>query len=708
MATYFVSSAGSNTLPYDTEAKAANSLATINSLAWTANDTVKISSTHSETIAAPSFLFPSAPGLKILSVLFNGSGTGALTAGATITNSSNGTAFTLSAGSVYCYGVSFIGNSGTSNSNTLNVGAANLSTQFVFENCTFSVPGSGTGRVTIGVAALNVDTKMDFIGCTFSAGANKGVTIRNGIINFDNITFSGTAPTTLFTLTTLDFCNIELRNSDLSGIAWTNIVDVGSADVGGFFRAIGCKLRSGFTTSTGTFDTQGFYVEVIDCNSGDVNYYYKRDSWEGTVTAVNTIYYDASDGADSISWQLVSSSNCSYIYPLKAPSITYINKTLSAMQTTVEIISDGVTFKDNEIWQITTSKTSSGSPLGVKNTADKADILAAGANQDTSTVSWTGVSGFGSQVKQKLVSGSFTPAEVGRIIVEVSLAKASSTVYVSPKVFASSPRQFMGGMGGFINESVVSTDPGQNNVISPTGYTINDLSITGQYVGPAEADVKDGVSYGVGLTGTFSGGTYTDPGTANVRLNTSYIFNSVTQTGSLVVPEAVSGTAGTVNIGNIKETIRYVLDVANTTTGSPIDLSNDLSSRVKTVMKLNPEQVRQDIGVFPYVTIFASRKSIQPKTIAVNQVSGKRRADLTLSIVGVVWNDYTDDNREDPADEDVEKLMENVEYILRYYATLNNIVNWQFPTDITYHTAAYDEQTHMRIGLMDLQVTVFY
>lgn len=471
MAVYFCSSAGSNTAPFDTEAKAATTLGVLNSLAWTAADTVKISSTHAESTATPSYLFPSTPGLKIVSVLFDGSGTGAITPGASITNSANTTALTLSSGHVYIEGVSFIGNNGASNSNTVQIGAANASTQFVFKDCTFSVPGAGTGRNLIGVAALNVDTKMDFIGCTFSAGANKGVTLRNGIITMDNITFAGTAPTTLFTITTLDMANFELKNSDLSALAWTNLTDVSSAAVGGFFRAVNCKLRASFATVTGSFTAPGFYVEVIDSNSGDVNYYYKKDSYEGTITASNSIYLDASDGSNSLSWQMVSSANASYIYPLRSPIISWMNRSLSAMTTSVEVTNDGTTFKDNELWQETTAKVTSGFPLGTVNRADKSNILAAGANQTSSSVSWTGTGGFGAEVKQKLESGSFTPAETGFIQTQVFLGKASATVYVSPKVLTTSGSQWATPMGGFMNEGTSGST--QRVVLTEKGLMLN-------------------------------------------------------------------------------------------------------------------------------------------------------------------------------------------------------------------------------------------
>jgi hypothetical protein len=165
---------------------------------------------------------------------------------------------------------------------------------------------------------------------------------------------------------------------------------------------------------------------------------------------------------------------------------------------------------------------------------------------------------------------------------------------------------------------------------------------------------------------------------------------------------------GVIDISSIKENIRSVLNDANTTTGSPIDLSGNLSTRVKSVLKLNPEAIQLDVNVFPYVTVFTSKKDIQNKTIARDQATGKKLGTFTFTIVGCVWNDATTDYRSDAADEDVEKLMENVEQILRANTTLNGNCNWQFPTGVTYHSGRLSEGAHVRVGIMDLQVTVYY
>lgn len=262
------------------------------------------------------------------------------------------------------------------------------------------------------------------------------------------------------------------------------------------------------------------------------------------------------------------------------------------------------------------------------------------------------------------------------------------------------------------------TNPGASNVATGTGYTFAGVSITGSYdpitgnyTNPGATHVESGIGYtfaGVSYTGSLVLGNYTDPGSTNVRNGTTYIFNNVTTTGSLQVPNYSSAVAGTVNISNIKESVRYVLNAANTTTGTPIDLSNGLTTRVKQVMKVNPEKIRVDVDSYPCVTIFTNDKSIELKTIARDQATGKRKCEMTFTVVGMVWNDLTTDYKEDSADEDCEILMENVENILRSYDTLGNVVAWQFPDKVTYHSVPYSEDAHFRVGVMDLKATLYY
>lgn len=264
-----------------------------------------------------------------------------------------------------------------------------------------------------------------------------------------------------------------------------------------------------------------------------------------------------------------------------------------------------------------------------------------------------------------------------------------------------------------------STDPGIANVLSGTSYIISGTTYTGTYHDPTYTDpgvsnVASGVQYIFNdstLTGELpSGATYTDPGIANVAIGTDYIFNNATLTGTLSVPIALTGTAGTVPINVIREQIRFALALNNTTTGSPVqDLSANMSNRVVDVYKLNPEVIPLLGNAIPAVTIYTDRKNIEATGIVKNQANGKRLATVGFQIAGMVWSpNFKDDPTIDPADQDLEYLMENIERVLRGYDSLGNNVSWQFPNSVEYHSAAFDEDAHLRIGLMDLTAKVYY
>lgn len=167
------------------------------------------------------------------------------------------------------------------------------------------------------------------------------------------------------------------------------------------------------------------------------------------------------------------------------------------------------------------------------------------------------------------------------------------------------------------------------------------------------------------------------------------------------------GTAGSVPINNIKEYIRSILQEA-LDNSSPIDLSRNMVNEVNTVLTVNPEKIRPDANIFPCVTVFLGDKQLEPKTIAKDQVNAKRKCVLRFNVVGLMWNDNMTSYKKDPADDDLEYLMENIEVVLRHYATLNNLCIWQMPSAVTYHSSGYDEQTHMRVGILSLEVTVYY
>lgn len=163
-----------------------------------------------------------------------------------------------------------------------------------------------------------------------------------------------------------------------------------------------------------------------------------------------------------------------------------------------------------------------------------------------------------------------------------------------------------------------------------------------------------------------------------------------------------------IGMNAIKTNIKTLLDNQNTALGSPVDLSLGMTRRVQKILKINLERLPIQASFYPAVTIFFDQKNMSQDTIAKTQAIGKRRADVAVKVAGVVYNANLTSNLEDPADEDLEKLMENVEEILRSDPTLVGSATWSQPSDVTYHSGPGGEEAHVRVGILTLNLTVFY
>lgn len=168
--------------------------------------------------------------------------------------------------------------------------------------------------------------------------------------------------------------------------------------------------------------------------------------------------------------------------------------------------------------------------------------------------------------------------------------------------------------------------------------------------------------------------------------------------------------ASRVDLNGIKTSIMNALIAANTTTASPIDLSSGLSNskRVQQILKVNPEMIRPQASFFPLVTCYIEDKSIKSNDVASTQLNAKRRATVGINIVGSIWNNNFTSITEDPADEDINYLMENIELIMRSNYNLDGTVTWQLASECKYYITALDEQTHLRSGILKLDCEIYY
>ncbi len=259
------------------------------------------------------------------------------------------------------------------------------------------------------------------------------------------------------------------------------------------------------------------------------------------------------------------------------------------------------------------------------------------------------------------------------------------------------------------------TDPGIANVLSGTSYIFNDATLTGTFSAPTYTDpgvgnVLSGTSYifnDVTQTGTYHNYTNTTPAVGDVKVGTTWIYNDNTQTGTWNYPEASLGQAGTVDLNAILEQIRYLLEQANTTTAAN-DLSSNMTRRVNKILKVNPVQIPLQASFYPFVTCHVVSKNIETQDISRNSTSAKRKAVVEVDVVGAVWNPNFQQDSEDPAAEDINYLMENVELVIRSSVNLGSKVTWQLADSTSYDGARIDEQTHLRAGVLSLKGTVFY
>lgn len=162
------------------------------------------------------------------------------------------------------------------------------------------------------------------------------------------------------------------------------------------------------------------------------------------------------------------------------------------------------------------------------------------------------------------------------------------------------------------------------------------------------------------------------------------------------------------DLNGIKDQLKIIFDDANTTTASPIDLSANLSKRVAKVLTVNPDLIRPQASFYNFVTCYIKEKSIETEQIAGNQLNIKRQSDITIEIVGAVFNQNFADVTKDPADNDINYLMENIEQVLRTNPTLNNTVKWQKPQNVSYHSSNLNQNNNVRVGILTLAAKVFY
>lgn len=400
-----------------------------------AGDTIYVSQAHAESTATTVTLnfagTPANPN-KILCGDDAAAPPTALATTAKITVTSNATLYLQ--GSFYAYGLIFVVDGTT----RVAYDAATALVQR-YEQCSFRSTNTGSaGSIWLG-SGSNISCQTVLKDCTFKPSASGQKIYIYGKVRMDGVSWvSGlTSPATLFSLA-LDRtgCDLLATNLDMTNLSSSiNLFDGAVTPAGtGIIR--NSKLPPSWTGAlvSGSIPGPGARYELHNCDSADTNYRLWAEDYAGSIKSETTIVRTggATDGTTAVSWKMASSANARYptVLLVSFERAVWNSTTGSSVTATVEIVTDGVTLKDDECW-IEVEYLGNGSyPLGTWINDAKVDVLAAAANQASSSETWT-TTGLTTPVKQKLYV-TFTPQEAGYIVWRVVLAKASATVYVDP------------------------------------------------------------------------------------------------------------------------------------------------------------------------------------------------------------------------------------------------------------------------------------
>lgn len=336
----------------------------------------------------------------------------------------------------YFYGITFAAGTGAGSQSLALRGSSSLG-YLKFEVCVLSVPGSGSTSITFSGSGLSagyielLNTQMSF------GGTSANVLIQNTcqLLWRDTVSaLQGTIPTTLFSASSTGF--VVCDGIDLSG-AGSGKTLFGASASALQARLINCKLNAAVTV--GAVPTiLGCSIDTIISDSSATMYNGGRIQYGGTQTidTANFLNGGASDGVNSYSWKIVSSANANLNGWFEAFQMAVWNpNTGGTVNATVQIINDGTTLTNADIWVEFEVMDQSGAPLATLHTTGLADPLAVSANLTTSAVTWT-TSGISSPVKQ-LMTVAVTPTIAGWIRGTVKMAKPSKILWVDPEIVLS-------------------------------------------------------------------------------------------------------------------------------------------------------------------------------------------------------------------------------------------------------------------------------
>lgn len=331
-------------------------------------------------------------------------------------------------------GINFHAGTGANSANiTFNGSQGHITT---FTNCGMYLDGTSGGNFDFSNAGFSPYQHWIFDNTTFNfTNVNQFIKLGPANLTWRNTAsaIGGSVPTVLITDGGNFFSTVTADGLDLSA-AGSGKTIVTAASTMLFADFTNCKIDPAATLATRP-NSWGPRVTSSICDSTGTNYKQAVVDYTGTLTQEATIIRSsgASDGVTGISWKVVTTANPTFRLAFVTNEVAIWNSTTgSSVTATVEIVNDGTTLTNDDIYIRVQYLGSSGSPLASVASSGVATPLTAGASITTSTATWT-TTGLTTPIKQKMAV-SFTPQLAGYIRLTVYVKKASQTVYVDPLI----------------------------------------------------------------------------------------------------------------------------------------------------------------------------------------------------------------------------------------------------------------------------------
>lgn len=442
MANFYVRSAAAGTGTGASWANAKTTLAAACTAA-SAGDDIWVAADHAEsqasaiTIASPGT--PASP-CRIICAIHTGSSppvSADVRTSATITTT--GASNISLTGSFYIYGITFNAGSGN-NSAWISFSTSSVAFYQKAENCTLNLVNTNTASRLWANGSLVQQALVEWRNVTVSfANASQGIKAYGQVNWINGALAAGAAiPTTLFVdlagnaagLVTLDGVDLSLAGSGVTLFGAQTSVTSQQLP-----RLINCKLGASVTIAATPPGRPNGPVTLQISDSGSAQYRSERYAYTGTLTTETTIVIGsggATDGTTPITWKVVTTANPKVYDPFETfPYAEWCDTTGGALTRTFELVNDGTTLTNADIWAEVQYLGSSSYPIASIVSTGPADPLAAGSNLTTSSATWT-TTGLASPTKQK-IAVTFTPQMKGYFRIVFKFARASKTVYLNPR-----------------------------------------------------------------------------------------------------------------------------------------------------------------------------------------------------------------------------------------------------------------------------------